>query len=142
MRELPGWKYCEVHGRYTCERCGLTVAIDDSDPLPIRHACRVGPSPVRKALNFSKAAIGHLLAGSPTCSQEQIDARLAICRACPFFTGSACSHIECGCNVNAARTYLNKLAWADQACPDGKWGALKLAGEKSDDRSDDKGDAG
>lgn len=28
----------------------------------------------------------------------------------------------CGCNVNRKKVFLNKLAWADQECPLGKWG--------------------
>jgi hypothetical protein len=27
----------------------------------------------------------------------------------------------CGCNVNTKKVFLNKLAWADQECPLGKW---------------------
>ena len=27
----------------------------------------------------------------------------------------------CGCNVNGKKVFLNKLAWADQECPLGKW---------------------
>lgn len=27
----------------------------------------------------------------------------------------------CGCNVNNKKIFLNKLAWADQECPLGKW---------------------
>jgi hypothetical protein len=62
------------------------------------------------------------LNGSPTCSQEEIDRRLAICKQCTYFTGDSCAHKRCGCNINDQQIYLNKLAWADQKCPIEKWG--------------------
>jgi hypothetical protein len=75
-----------------------------------------------KAKNFTVAAIAHLLNGSPTCTQEEIDYRFSICEKCNFFTGIACADKRCGCNINDQRIYLNKLAWADQSCPQDKWG--------------------
>ena len=27
----------------------------------------------------------------------------------------------CGCNLNNKKEFFNKLAWADQECPAGKW---------------------
>jgi hypothetical protein len=29
--------------------------------------------------------------------------------------------MECGCNINNKKIFMNKLAWADQKCPLGKW---------------------
>jgi hypothetical protein len=128
FRELPGWTEQE-DGRYCCHRCGILIRIGESDPLPIRHACRrnprhSGPSVARQAINFTVAAVGHLLRGVPTCTQEEIDARLAICRGCPLFDGAICTHRDCGCRVNRRGKFLNKLAWADQACPIKKWNAI------------------
>ena len=60
--------------------------------------------------------------GAPTCTQEQIDDRLAICNSCERFNGSVCS--LCGCPVNREQRFRNKLAWADQRCPLGKWPAI------------------
>jgi hypothetical protein len=31
----------------------------------------------------------------------------------------------CGCNVNNKKIFMNKLAWADQECPDKKWLKVK-----------------
>lgn len=82
-----------------------------------------------RAFSFTIAAIKHVVAGMPTCTQEQIDDRLAICRGtetlakCSSFNGIGCN--ECGCNCSDSATFLNKLAWADQECPLKKWLAIK-----------------
>ncbi|HEX4000635.1 MAG TPA: hypothetical protein VHX65_18955 [Pirellulales bacterium] len=60
----------------------------------------------------------------PACTQQQIDARLAICKACPLFDGAICRHADCGCRIRQQRSFFNKLAWADQSCPLGKWEAI------------------
>lgn len=91
------------------------------------------PSSTNRLLNFTKAAISHVLNGSPTCTQEQIDERIIICRACPYFrpnreNGGAtgiCGHMGCGCNLNTEVKYLNKLSWKDQSCPIGRWGVIQ-----------------
>src|ERR1700722_14719372 len=132
-REIAGWML-QDNGRYRCAACGLVVRIDDSDPLPIRHHCRLRQAQpsgggvtvanaatkrntprglVRRAMNFALAAFGHLLRGAPTCPQVEIDSRLSICRACSLFNGSICTHEDCGCHVTRQRRFLNKLAWAD-----------------------------
>lgn len=82
-----------------------------------------GPSRLRRAANFAKAAAKHELRGRPKADQATIDARLAICHACPFYRPGqeACGHKQCGCGVSSKQKYLNKLAWADQQCPDGRW---------------------
>jgi len=53
------------------------------------------------------------------CSQEQIDSRLAICQGCEFYENNSC--LKCGCTLNRDKNYMNKLLWADQSCPVGKW---------------------
>lgn len=80
------------------------------------------PNLLLKASNFTVAAISHFLKGNPTCTQEEIDQRFTICKSCKLFTGVACAHKRCGCNINDQQIYLNKLAWKDQACPLEKWG--------------------
>ena len=56
------------------------------------------------------------------CSQEQIDARMDICKQCPFFQINSC--LQCGCALSRDRNYKNKLYFADQSCPIGKWGPI------------------
>jgi hypothetical protein len=106
---------------HRCRRCGRVVA--SPGPSHRIHArCSASPPGLgRRLFNFGKAAIAHAASGLPTCTQEQIDARLAICRACPLFDGSICRHADCGCRIGQQRKFLNKLAWADQSCPLGKW---------------------
>lgn len=114
-----------------CTCCGLKLR---SPKHPIRHKCTVAAGEFfddelrrvpfqRRLANFSKALAAHAAAGFPTVSQEVIDARLAVCRVCELFTGEVCAHADCGCNVNDMSKFLNKLSWADQACPLGKWRA-------------------
>jgi hypothetical protein len=86
------------------------------------------PTLFQRLANFSRAAIAHALNGNPTCSEAQIEERLTICRACEKFQPDAdrpdlgvCTHSKCGCKVRREEKYLNKLAWADQECPLGKW---------------------
>jgi hypothetical protein len=75
---------------------------------------------VGRGWKFGIAAISHALKGNPTCTQEEINHRLSICKQCKHFTGNHC--LKCGCNCgNNPKKYLNKLAWADQECPIKKW---------------------
>lgn len=77
----------------------------------------------QKTKKFIKAFTEHIKNGSPTCNQQQMDARFAICKECEFFTGSGCR--KCGCGINRTRKLMNKLHWADQECPMGKWGKIE-----------------
>jgi hypothetical protein len=144
----------KYNDRYKCKLCGFIV----NDPnikkncAKKRHQQRV-VSPPRKSVssndlptssnkdlppfhkrvfNFAKAAVKHAMAGSPQCTEEEIQTRLEICRQCELFKsygdGGICSHDNCGCNLKAEQIYLNKLAWADQECPVGKWGKIDKNG--------------
>jgi hypothetical protein len=78
------------------------------------------PGFLQRAGNFAAAAVQHVAAGSPRCTDEQVAARHAICAGCEYFDGKLCT--KCGCPVSRERTYMGKLSWADQSCPVGKWG--------------------
>lgn len=80
------------------------------------------PSTFTKYKNFTVSAIKHIAKGMPTCTQEQIDERLDICKGCKWFAGTYCK--KCGCACGSGKKFLNKLAWADQECPVGKWGKI------------------
>lgn len=80
------------------------------------------PSLMQKVLNFTKAAAKHTINGSPKCTSEQIQERYNICSSCEFFKNNICT--KCGCNLVREKIYMNKLAWADQSCPVGKWGPV------------------
>ena len=105
-----------ANGTFVCKYCR------DEQPEKIVQQCVF--SPVLRTMRFTKEAIAHLLNGSPTCTQQQLDERFAVCQACKWFRGNTCNHQKCGCNVNGAQKYLNKLAWAEQECPDGRWKAI------------------
>jgi hypothetical protein len=72
-------------------------------------------------INFIKSLFWHLYSGSPKSSQELIDNRLSICKTCDLFDRYNSQCLECGCNINNKKIFLNKLAWADQRCPLNKW---------------------
>jgi hypothetical protein len=65
----------------------------------------------------------HVYAGFPKSTQEQINIRYEICLQCDSFDKVNKECMECGCNINNKRIFMNKLAWADQKCPIGKWHA-------------------
>jgi rRNA maturation endonuclease Nob1 len=60
-------------------------------------------------------------AGFPKSTQEQINYRLNICLSCDKYDSNNKECSVCGCNINNKRIFINKLAWADQECPIGKW---------------------
>lgn len=129
-------------GQWVCSRCGRGD-VERRDTLDrIRRPCTAvegdeltpaQPSlpPFGKRLaNFSRAAITHLLNGCPTCTQEQIDQRVTICRKCPLYRPDtdnpevgSCTHAKCGCGITREVKFLSKVGWLDQACPLGKWPA-------------------
>lgn len=74
---------------------------------------------------FIKSLLFHIGAGFPKSTQVQIDERYNICNSCDRFDRLNFECLECGCNINNRRIFLNKLAWADQECPLKKWLALK-----------------
>lgn len=98
---------------------GDTITVDETHPAYPRER---PPGILRKAAHFAASAAKHIAAGAPRASQEEIDRRCAICRACPHFDGHACR--KCGCPVKRERVYISKLAWAGESCPDTppRWG--------------------
>lgn len=56
------------------------------------------------------------------CNQQQIDFRLSICETCEFYQNNSC--LQCGCALSRDRNFKNKLFWADQSCPIGKWESI------------------
>ena len=116
-------------GWFKCELCGY--------PTQYGHAQRLcdgptnkeqGPSLLQRIVNFTAAATKHSIAGNPVVDELILKQRLEICKSCPLFkpnaneVGGVCTHESCGCNIQDNLNYLNKIAWADQECPIGKWG--------------------
>ena len=116
---------------WICDRCGYITEYEGA----VREVCTPvfqekyqGPSFLQKVRNFAIAAQGHLAKGNPTVTEEQLKRRLEICKSCVLFKpladglGGTCMHNSCGCNIKDTLDYMNKIAWADQECPVGKWG--------------------
>lgn len=74
-----------------------------------------------KVITFLKALFWHVYSGFPKSTQSQIDYRYAICKQCELFDSVDSQCLECGCNINNKKIFMNKLAWADQKCPLNKW---------------------
>lgn len=111
---------------FVCEKCGRKARKSTT-----KANCSFGvekPSVVTQVSNFLPALANHVLSGSPKCTQEEIEGRLAICRECPLFVANTCLHNSCGCTISDKQTFFNKLAWADQKCPLSKWIAISPSG--------------
>jgi len=74
-----------------------------------------------RIVTFIKSLFWHICSGFPKSSQELIEARYSICNTCDSFDKSHSQCLECGCNINTKKVFMNKLAWADQNCPIDKW---------------------
>lgn len=74
-----------------------------------------------KIQTFIKALFWHIYRGFPKSSQETINNRYLTCLSCELYDTKNKQCLECGCNINQKKAFLNKLAWADQKCPLNKW---------------------
>lgn len=74
-----------------------------------------------RIITFLKSLFWHISLGMPKSSQKQIDDRYSICASCDMFDQHNSQCLECGCNINKKKIFLNKLAWVDQKCPLNKW---------------------
>jgi uncharacterized paraquat-inducible protein A len=70
---------------------------------------------------FLKSLFFHVYNGFPKATRQEIMDRYNICNVCDLFDKEHMECSVCGCNINTKRQFLNKLAWADQECPVGKW---------------------
>ena len=118
---------CRQRG-YTLDEVRPCIVSEDGDTITVdeRHPAyprAITPGLLRKAANFATAAAAHVAAGMPRCSQEQIDARFAVCQRCDHFDGRACT--KCGCPVVREKQFVSKLSWANERCPAGKWGPVE-----------------
>ncbi|REJ65825.1 MAG: hypothetical protein DWQ31_16565 [Planctomycetota bacterium] len=117
---------------------GIPYVIYEDDQGDIERPA--GPGLLRKAWNFTKAAAQHVASGAKKVSRRKLKRRLAICRSCPsglyqvrdkrppqmkdLEEVGTCLHKTCGCYIHdSLKIFPNKLAWSDQACPEGHWPA-------------------
>ena len=79
------------------------------------------PGLLRKAVNFTKAAVQHVATGCHSAMPEEKARRLSICELCVgpggFFdpVSRVCTHPTCGCRM------VVKAHWLESKCPIGKW---------------------
>lgn len=77
-----------------------------------------------RAVRYARSTARWLAAGRPVRSDGAVQELLAICQACQHFQGNTCA--VCGCKINTAGGWTNKLRRATEACPIGKWGTNML----------------
>jgi hypothetical protein len=70
---------------------------------------------VKQAVNFSFAAVKHLLSGAQSTQETEYESRMAICRACEKFDAESTKCRQCGCRLDI------KAAWQETSCPLGRW---------------------
>lgn len=70
---------------------------------------------------FIQSLIFHINNGLPKSTIEEIRFRYNICTQCPHFDNNKSQCKLCGCNLSLKKRFMNKLAWADQKCPDNRW---------------------
>lgn len=134
---------CSERG-YTLEEVRPCIVSEDGDQITVDETHPAYPRPkapglLAKAANFATSAAKHVAAGMPRCTQEQIDARFAICQTCEHFDGKACR--QCGCPVVREQRFVSKLSWANEKCPVGKWGPVDAPARVDSERTPDA-DAG
>lgn len=79
---------------------------------------------IYKFKNFIKSLFFHVYNGFPKSTQDQINYRYNICLSCDSYDKIHSECMECGCNINNKKIFMNKLAWADQHCPLNKWNKI------------------
>lgn len=82
---------------------------------------------INKIKTFLKSLWFHVNAGLPKANQFQIDQRFLTCVNCEKYHYTTSQCLVCGCNISNKKVFLNKLAWADQECPLGKWEKIDVA---------------
>lgn len=113
-------------------RDGDQITVDETHeaypraPKPglARNPTKPAPLPplTKRIANFARSAAKHVATGARRCTQEEIDARYAVCQACEYFSNGACG--QCGCPLVREKQYISKLSWASERCPVGKWGPI------------------
>lgn len=118
---------------WVCPSCHTQIPMKESE-FPVHCVCgfvavspetkREGPpSFVRRVRNFARATSRYVVAGRPQRSEIEINEILEThCKTCEYYDGQICTHKDCGCPVARAGRWRNKLAWATESCPIGKWG--------------------
>lgn len=91
--------------------------------IPIAEEEPHAPGLLEQAARFAGAVAHHVVSGMPEAPPEVVEARLAICRACPHFDAEKVRCRQCGCRLRW------KVEWADASCPldPPRWAAVSPA---------------
>lgn len=81
---------------------------------------------INRIKTFLKSLWFHIGYGMPKATKEQIEQRFVTCFGCDMFDRNKSQCLVCGCNISRKKAFLNKLAWADQSCPLGKWEKINV----------------
>lgn len=135
-------KWIPFDGKVKCEVCGAIAPSDKFKRNCIHTKHETPPEGVKipslaqRAVNFGKAAMKHVAEGMRHCTDEQKQERYDKCATneCGLFVvqndKGVCAHSSCGCFIRGNRKFMDKLSWADSACPLGRWGPIT---EKNDE---------
>lgn len=113
-----------VGGLYRCRNCRRIVKVLSERITEQECAYRPPEMPpvAEQVKNYAKAVVQHVVSGSVSRSDDEVDALLEICRACEFYNQEKERCSVCGCRCSRGKTtWLNKLRMASQHCPKEKW---------------------
>ena len=107
----------------TCDQCDFTVAIP-TNGFPFYCHCgnvvhkdgEEPPALTKRLKNFAKASVKHAANGFKRTPNDILETRKAECAKCEHNNGKTCN--KCGCQLVG---WPNKLEWANESCPVGKW---------------------
>ena len=124
--QLDTDNYCARHGtRHVGHLRALALGTDARSQRYRAAWDKRGVSLPRAAVNYAAALAGHLADGMREATLGQIAERRAACESCEWRQGERCTHKRCGCSLSDG-ALGNKLRWASQACPVGKWNRIPL----------------
>lgn len=78
------------------------------------------PSLLGKAASFA-SHVTSVMSGGRQLSDQEYEARLAICRGCEMYDEGTCK--ACGCKLMSSIPLLAKARWESSVCPRGYWPA-------------------
>ena len=85
---------------------------------------KMRPSLARRVVNLAAAAKKHIATGMNVVDDVVRQYRLEQCLSCTEYydpVEETCAHPLCGCGVKRKRGIIDKLSWASQDCPIGRW---------------------
>jgi hypothetical protein len=109
------FQLCQNYVTYRAKWDGLVLPT----PMPTTNAI---PTTTQRAFNYISAGARWLMKGKPVVSDTVRAERRAICDACAHLDKVKDACKLCGCPLHAT-ALGDKLLWATEGCPIGKWQA-------------------